>query len=241
LARTNHDPSSELSRSDKARISRLRGSLLGWFEQNGRTFPWRSPCANTYEKICVEVLLQRTRAETVAGIYREFFSNYPGWAELSAAPISELEEALKPVGLWRRRAASMHALATRAAELGGEFPREKAELSQVPAVGQYVANAILLFQHGLASPLVDVNMARLLERYLRPRKLADIRYDPWLQAAAQWLVGHRDPVRVNWATLDFAAVVCRARAPLCKTCFLRGHCNFARKLQVLEVASPPVN
>ena len=224
--------SAELTRSDKARISRLRASLLDWFDVHGRDLPWRSPTASTYEKICVEVLLQRTRAETVAAIYAGFFARYPGWRELALAPISELEDVLKPIGLWSRRARSINALATYAAEHEGVFPSKREELAKVPAVGQYVANAILLFQHGVPSPLVDVNMARVLERYLRPRKLADIRHDPWLQQAAHWLVRCDDPVRVNWATLDFAAATCRARNPACLDCMFRARCNFSRNLQL---------
>lgn len=116
-----------------------------------------------------------------------------------------LEEVLRPIGLWRRRAVSIKSLATYAAEHDGIFPSDERELSRVPAVEQYVSNAIMLFQHGKARPLVDVNMARVLERYLRPRRLADIRHDPWLQEASHWLVDCDDPVRVNWAALDFAA------------------------------------
>ncbi len=61
-------------------------------------------------------------------------------------------------------------------------------------------------------------MARLIERYIRPRKLADIRYDPWLQEAAHWLVRGDQPVEINWATLDFASAICTARNPRCGTC-----------------------
>lgn len=232
LAKPGRKRADGLTRSDKARIKRLCPKLLDWYNENGRGLPWRSPRATTYEKICVEVLLQRTRAETVASFYQAFFDRYPKWDDLAAAPIEELEGILKPIGLWRRRALSVNALASYAAAHNGRFPSELGELSKVPAVGQYVANAILLFQHGVPSPLVDVNMVRVLERYLRPRQLADIRHDPWLQEAAHHLVKCEDPVRVNWATLDFAALVCRAKNPLCQECPFRSRCNFARYLHV---------
>lgn len=233
MPRARSSKSSELTRSEKLRISHLRGKLLNWFGQNGRDLPWRSPGANVYEKICVEVLLQRTRAETVAGMYRNFFAQYPNWNAIALAPVEELEGVLKPIGLWKRRARSIRSLASYAAEHDGQFPSEPSELAQVPAVGQYVANAILLFLHGQPRPLVDVNMVRVIERYLRPRKLADIRHDPWLQEAAHWLVRCDDPVQVNWATLDFAAMCCRARNPLCSACCLQKKCSFASNV-VLE-------
>jgi A/G-specific adenine glycosylase len=171
------------------------------------------------------VLLQRTRAETVAAIYPTFFGRFTSWQVIADADIGELEKAFKPIGLWQRRARSIKALATYAAACNGVFPSTQDELAHVPAVGQYVANAILLFQHGQPSPLIDVNMARLIERYLRPRRLADIRYDPWLQAASRWLVRGADPIRVNWATLDLAHAYCQPRKPKCADCILRKWCN----------------
>ncbi|MEP1422216.1 MAG: hypothetical protein ABJK59_10650 [Erythrobacter sp.] len=230
MPRARSSKPSELTRSEKLRISRLRVKLLNWFDENGRDLPWRSPGASECEKICVEVLLQRTRAETVASMYRKFFSQYPSWNAIALAPVEELEGVLKPIGLWKRRARSIRSLASYAAEHDGQFPSEPSELAKVPAVGQYVANAILLFQHGQPRPLVDVNMARVIERYLRPRKLADIRYDPWLQEACRWLVKCDDPVQVNWATLDFAAMCCRARNPLCQACCLKNKCSYVYNL-----------
>lgn len=218
----------QLTRSEKVRITRARGKLLAWFKSHGREFPWRKPEASEYERICVEVLLQRTRVETVAVIYGSFFDRYPDWSSLASAPTSELEEVLRPLGLWRRRAKSISALAAYADGRQGQFPVAEAELARVPAVGQYVANAIQLFQQGKAKPLVDVNMARFLERYLRPRRLADIRHDPWLQAACHWLVDCADPVGINWATLDHAALTCRAHSPRCTCCMFRRTCRFSK-------------
>ena len=216
-----------LTRAEKVRIAWARSELLTWFEKHGRDFPWRAGSASVYERICVEVLLQRTRAETVARVYSSFFSRYPDWARLAAAPISEIEDIMRPIGLWRRRSRAVSALAQYANEHGGVFPENEKELSLLPAVGQYVGNAILLFQYGKPRPLVDVNMARFLERYLRRRRLADIRHDPWLQEACHWLVDCEEPVRVNWAVLDHAAMTCKAPDPFCPSCRLRTRCNFA--------------
>ena len=215
-----------LTRGEKARITGMRTKLMAWFEKFGRSFPWRSNDATVYEQVCVEVLLQRTRADTVAKFYGSFFDKYPDWSTLAVAPIQELEVVLKPIGLWRRRARSISALAQYANEYEGIFPDNERDLLLVPSVGQYVANAILLFQFGKAKPLIDVNMARFLERFLRQRMLADIRHDPWLQDACHFLVDCDDPVRVNWAVLDHASITCRVRNPHCPSCNLRARCNF---------------
>lgn len=225
MAKKSANRRDQLTTGQKRKISRLRKDLLHWYRGHGRDLPWRRDAAKEYEKICVEVLLQRTRAEVVAAIFCSFFQRYPTWNALAGSELLELEEVLRPLGLWRRRAQSLKSLATYAAGHDGVFPSVESELRSVPAVGQYVANAVLMFQHGQARPLVDVNMARVLERFVRPRRLADIRYDPWLQAASHWLVRTGDPREVNWAVLDFAALVCRARQPNCLECPVKARCK----------------
>src|SRR5205823_13691377 len=105
---------------------------------------------------------------------------------------------LRPLGLWKRRAASVLALARVMNARGGQFPRERVDIEKLPGVGQYIANAICLFAMKQAEPLLDVNMARVLERCFGPRRLADIRYDPHLQEVARLIVSGAHSVHVNW-------------------------------------------
>ena len=220
-------PEVSLGNGEKRKLTLLAADLVEWYEQGGgRSFPWRKPGTPLYQLVCVEVLLQRTRAETVAGFYDRFFQRFPGWQELAVAQKDELEDFLKPIGLWKRRAMSLRGLATYAAKHDGIFPDRYEDLIKVPAVGQYVAHAILMFQHGERVPLLDVNMARVVERFVRPRRLADIRHDPWLQQACKWLVRRGDPRTVNWSVLDHAARTCRARNPDCQSCLVASRCAF---------------
>ena len=210
------------------RLQVFRSRLLSWFGAHARRFPWRSRRASTYVQIVSEVLLQRTRAEVVARMIPAFVARYPDWTSLARARRSELEGVLRPLGLWRRRAASVVRLARHADAVDGKFPRQRAEIETIPAVGQYVASAILLFVHGDASPLLDTNMARVLERHFGPRQLADIRHDPYLQALAASIVDCSRPIDLNWAILDLGATVCTPREPDCRACPLRTGCKYAR-------------
>jgi A/G-specific adenine glycosylase len=217
-----------LTRGEKCRLTRLAKDLLKWALENGREFQWRSSNVGDYEQIVVEVLLQRTTASAVAGFFDRFLEKYPGWEELASANTEELECILKPIGLWHRRARSLVGIARYAAAHDGRFPEDPKDHVNIPAVGQYVSNSIMLFQHGRSSPLLDANMARVIERFLRARKLADIRTDTWLQQAAYWLVRSDRARDINWAVLDFAALVCRPRNPLCCSCPVNSRCNYNR-------------
>ena len=59
-------------------IVEFQGNLLTWFNKNGRRFPWRNKSISNYQKVLSEILLQRTRAETVAGFFLSLISNQVG-------------------------------------------------------------------------------------------------------------------------------------------------------------------
>ena len=208
------------------RVHAFQRFILSWYRRHGRKFPWRARSATRYVQVISEVLLQRTRAETVANFFPRFIERFPGWKHLAAASDDDLRACLAPIGLWRRRADSLRALGSEMHARGGRFPTGREEIEKLPGVGQYIASAILLF-HRSREPLLDVNMARVLERCFAPRKLVDIRYDPWLQELAHRVVDHAQAVEINWAILDLAAPACSVRKPRCDVCPLHKCCRYA--------------
>ena len=201
-----------------------RRRLLAWYANNGRDFPWRRSTLSNYKLVITELLLQRTRAETVASFFSTFINQYPSWLKLAEANEAEISQIIKPLGLWKRRARTLKQLAIVMAERNGRFPRTRAGVEALPGVGQYIANAILLLCHGEMQPLLDASMARVLERVFGPRKLADIRYDPYLQDLAFEIVQCKEAKELNWAILDLAASKCFSRNPLCHSCPLEDVC-----------------
>lgn len=209
-------------------IAELQKKLLAWYKKNGRKFPWRNQGLTNYQIIIAETLLQRTKAETVAKFYKQFIKDFPNWKSLANADVKVLEKYLTPIGLYRQRAKRLQNLAIEMVKRNGRLPKDREELESIPFLGQYIANAIELIVFNHPSPLIDVNMSRLLERYFGERKMADIRYDPYLQKLSYQVVKHTKPKQINWAILDFAALVCIIRLPRCYECPLRFKCNFKK-------------
>ena len=210
-----------------AEVRIFRRALLAWYGTNGRDFPWRKKSVSVYRLVVTEALLQRTRAETVAAFYHQFFRRFPSWTTLAGASEAELGRHIKPIGLWKRRAATLSRLASAMVSRHGRFPRVRSCVEDLPGVGQYVANAISVFAHGIPAALLDGGMARVLERHFGPRRLADIRYDPYLQRLARVVTTTRKCRELNWAILDLAGLVCR-QDPSCRKCPLRLTCRYYR-------------
>ena len=159
---------------------------------------------------------------------------FPSWASLASATETDLQQFLKPIGLWRRRATALIAFSQAMVIRRGRFPRTREEIESLPSVGQYIANAILLFCHGVPEPLLDTGMARVLERVFGERKMSDIRYDPYLQELAHAIVSMPNPQMINWAILDLASLICRPRNPACPVCPMNKICLYAKRTKALE-------
>jgi len=213
-----------------AKIEFFQNEILKWYKKNGRRFLWRKKGLTHYQYVIAEVLLQRTKAETIAKFYPTFLTDFPNWKALATADIQKLEAYLRPVGLYRQRSKRLMSLAQEMVKRNARLPKERSELEAIPFMGQYIANAVELVIFNEASPLVDVNMARVLERFFGPRTMADIRYDPYLQSLALKIVNHVNTKQINWAVLDFAALVCKAKTPLHDICPLKDKCSFYNSL-----------
>ncbi len=213
---------------DAGRLLRwVRRRLLSWFARNGRSFPWREPGCTPYEIAIAEILLQRTTAAGVARAYPDFIGGYPSWTALAQAPLEELESALRPLGLWRQKALAFHCLAGSIEACGGVIPPTRAELERLRGIGPYTASALLAVVYGRAEPLLDVNMARLLGRLFGSPQRSGADSRRTLHSLALRLVSGKRSLARNWAALDFGALVCRARHPLCAQCPLRARCSYA--------------
>lgn len=200
--------------------------LLDWYAYNGRKYPWREETATLYQKVIAEILLQRTQADTVALFFPKFLAQFPSWKEISISDQEDLRQFLYPLGLWKQKAKTLRELANEMVYREGTFPRDYDEIRDLPGIGQYLANSIAVFNLSEPRPLLDVNMARVLERYFGPRKLADIRDDPYLQNLAYTIVlAANDYTNINFAILDLAALICRKK-PLCYQCPIKTGCKF---------------
>ena len=203
--------------------------LLDWYVDNSRQYPWREETTTLYQKVVAEILLQRTRADTVALFLPKFYVQFPSWKELSTSDQEDLCQFLYPLGLWKQKAKTLRELANEMVHREGQFPNDYNEIRDLPGIGQYIANVIATFNLKEPRPFLDVNMARVLERYFGPRKLADIRDDPYIQNLAHTtILASNDYTSINFAILDLAALICKKK-PLCYQCPVKPGCKFGRQ------------
>ena len=203
--------------------------LLSWFDDYGRQLPWRHGTIEPWQVLVVEILLQQTCAERIGAFAPAFLADFASLHSLATTDEQALAERLATLGLQNRRAGRLVALARALLARDGRIPNSKPELESLPGVGPYVAAAYMSTVLHEREPMVDVNMARLIERLYGPRTLADIRYDPHINGIAHRLIRlAARPKEFNWAVMDLGAAHCKARSPSCGDCPLLEVCPFGQ-------------
>jgi A/G-specific adenine glycosylase len=169
-------------------------ALVAWFRKNGRDLPWRRT-RDPYAILVSEVMLQQTQVARVVPRYLEWLERWPTVESLAAASPADVIRAWQGLG-YNRRGLNLHRAARRVAEVG--WPED---LTELPGVGRYTADAVRAFALGEPVLPVDTNVLRVQER-----------------------TGHRFGPASGQALMDLGATVCLARVPRCAVCPLASAC-----------------
>jgi A/G-specific adenine glycosylase len=172
----------------------VQGELLAWFGKHRRDLPWRRT-RDPYAILVSEVMLQQTQVPRVVPRFLAWLERWPTAEALAAAPRDEVIREWQGLG-YNRRAVNLHRSARVIAKSG--WP---ADLTDLPGVGCYTADAVRRFAFDERVLPVDTNVRRVLER-------TGGEFGP--ESAA--------------ALMDLGATVCLARIPRCGSCPLAGGC-----------------
>jgi A/G-specific adenine glycosylase len=175
-------------------LSLVEELLLAWFSQNGRDLPWRKT-RDPYAILVSEVMSQQTQVERVLSRWQRWLDRWPTVEALAAAPAADVIREWQGLG-YNRRALALHRAARHVAQHG--WPEE---LTELPGVGRYTADAVASFAFGRPVLPVDVNVRRVSER-----------------------TGHAFSPAGAQALMDLGKSVCLARVPRCNVCPLAAAC-----------------
>ena len=131
--------------------------LLAWFERHGADFPWRRT-RDPYAILVSEVMLQQTQTARVVPRYVEWLERWPTIEALSRTSTADVLLAWQGLG-YNRRAVNLHRAARHVAAHG--WPKD---LTELPGVGRYTADAVGCFAFGRPVLPVDTNARRVRER-----------------------------------------------------------------------------
>ena len=208
---------------------RLRKSLLRWYDRDRRDLPWRvglGERVEPYRVLVSEAMLQQTQVATVVPYFLRFMEAFPTVEALASAEEGEVLRLWQGLGYYSR-ARRLHAAARIIVEQhGGRVPDTVEALLTLPGVGRYTAGAVASIAFGVAAPIVDGNIERVLTRVMlwdRPVEEAVSRERLWAWAG-ELAAGDR-PGDVNQAVMELGATVCVPVSPACLLCPIAQNCD----------------
>ncbi len=189
---------------------------------------YRSP----FELLVAVVLSAQATDKSVNKATAKLFpvANTP--TALLALGVRGLSPYIQSIGLYNAKAKNLIAACRLLLEKhGGEVPRTREELEELPGVGRKTANVVLNTAFGEATIAVDTHIFRVANRTgLAPGKTERAVEDKLLkfvpaefrQDAHHWLILH-------------GRYTCKARKPDCPACIIRDLCEYRHKTP----AAPP--
>ncbi len=178
--------------------------------------------SNPLELLVATILSAQCTDKQVNIVTKGLFESYQSAEEFAKAPLSELEQAIRRIGLFRSKAKNIKACCQRICdEYGGHVPRSMEDLTSLAGVGRKTANVVLGNAFDInVGVVVDTHVARLSQRF----KLTKATTPEKIEKDLQDLVPQS-----QWALLSHWLIWhgrrrCSARNPKCRECELKELC-----------------
>lgn len=203
--------------------------MLGWYDQQGRSLPWRArgdQIPEPYHVWLSEIMCQQTTIQAVIPYFMKFIKKWPSIHDLAKASQEDVMHEWAGLGYYAR-ARNLHKCAKVVSEkLDGRFPNNKKALMELPGIGDYTSAAIASIVFDEAAPVVDGNVERVASRvfaFEEPLPTAK----PKLKKEAERLYTknkerHGDLAQ---AYMDLGAMICTPKSPKCMICPIREGCK----------------
>ena len=169
----------------------------------------------------------------VNAVSKELFSKFPTAEEMANGDLSEIEEIVKPCGLFRMKAANIkNASRLLVEKYGGILPDTMEELLEFDGVGRKIANLLLGDVFNKPAIVCDTHCIRICGRfgmYPESEKSPDK-----IERILRELIDEREGSDFCHRIVLFGREVCTARSPSCESCGMRDLCEHFRKREQFQ-------
>ena len=180
-----------------------------------------------WELLLAVVLSAQSTDKRVNSVTPILFQKYPTLKDLKSADIKDLEQILRPIGSFHKKAYYVKEIARILEEdYNGILPQDRVLLEQFPGVGRKTVNVVLSELYNYPAIAVDTHVERISKRLY----LAALKDDPYevekklMKKFAKETWGKR-----HLQMVLFGRYHCKAVKPNCEECLLRDICREQKK------------
>ena len=176
-----------------------------------------------YELVIAVMLSAQTTDKSVNAVTPILFDKYPNLEALDKAPLEDIEEILKPIGLYKNKAKNLKGIVKDLLErFDGVVPSNKDELMTLPGVGNKTAGVIRAEIFQIPDLPVDTHILRISKRL----KLANKDDEPIdVEHKLKTLISEERWIKSHHQLIHFGRYFCTARNPQCENCKIKDLCK----------------
>ena len=180
-----------------------------------------------YELLIAIVLSAQTTDKRVNSVTSILFDRYNSLEELSKADIKDIEEILRPLGSFRKKAFYVKEIARiLVTSYDSKVPIKRGQLEAMPGVGRKTVNVFLGEFYNIPLIAVDAHVERVSKRLGLAKDSDNVReVEEKLKRAFK---------REEWAKIHLQLVLfgryhCKAVSPNCDNCKLKDICKYEKR------------
>ena len=176
-----------------------------------------------YELAIAVMLSAQTTDKAVNKVTSTLFSKFPTAESLKNAELSEIEDIIKSIGLYKNKARNIKDLArVLVDEFGGILPSDKNDLQKLPGIGNKSAGVIRCEVFKIPDLPVDTHIIRISNRL----GFADSKDEPIdIEHKLKKLIPEERWIKTHHQFIHFGRYFCTAKKPQCEACKLRNFCK----------------
>ena len=175
-----------------------------------------------YELVIAVMLSAQTTDKSVNAVTPVLFDKYPSLDALNKASLEDVEEILKPIGLYKNKAKNLKGIVN---DLIIRFnyvvPSDKEQLMTLPGVGNKTAGVIRAEIFQIPDLPVDTHILRIAKR-LKLAKKDDEPID--VERKLKRIIPEERWIKSHHQLIHFGRYFCTARSPQCQNCKISDMC-----------------
>jgi len=182
---------------------------------------------NLYQLVVMVVLSAQESDTKINKVAKELFKKFPDCESLAKANIRQIEEAIKQVGFYRKKARYLKELCTKILnEYEGKIPDTLEELVKLPGISRKGANAILAYGYSIPGVVIDRHAMRVLERIGVARHITKGDLAKKYELYVKSILAERYWIQFSLLLQVHGKTLCKPTKPRCNGCPINTCCAY---------------
>lgn len=179
-----------------------------------------------YELVIAVMLSAQTTDKSVNNVTSVLFNKYPSLDALNEAPLEDIENIIKQIGLYKNKAKNLKGIVSILInKFNYQVPSDKDLLMTLPGVGNKTAGVIRAEIFKIPDLPVDTHILRISKR-LKIAKKSDEPID--VERKLKKLIPEDRWIKSHHQLIHFGRYFCLARSPKCEECKIKKWCSYLK-------------